>query len=163
METMVSATLDFVRGSVSREPSRRLDLMALLETVCEDARAAGWPVNLSGQVSEPLQARPMALKRCLVNLVENAARYDGGAEIRVTDDGRELRIAVQDQSPGIPEELLERVFDPFFRLEASRARHTGGTGLGLSIARNVARAHGGDLVLRNRAGGGLSAELSLPR
>ena len=163
MESMVGATLDFMRGTESREPTVKLDIMALLETIREDARDAGWAVVLTGQVTLPFHGRPTALKRCISNLVENAARYGGGAEILPEDDGRTLRITVRDDGPGIPPNLLEKVFDPFFRIESSRARHTGGTGLGLGIARNIARAHGGDLVLRNRAEGGLSAELTLPR
>ena len=163
MEAMVGATLDFMRGTESRETSQRLDLMALLETILEDARDAGWEASLSGQVRQPIQGRPTALKRCIANLVENAARYGGGVEIVAADDGSRVSITVSDQGPGIPEEFLEKVFDPFFRLESSRARHTGGTGLGLGIARNIARAHGGDLVLRNRRGGGLIAQLNLPR
>lgn len=163
MEAMVMATLDFMRGSESREASHRLDLMALLETMVEDGREAGWQLALTGEVTEPLTARPTALKRCLGNLIENAARYGGNAKIEVSDDSLGVSIRVCDHGPGIPEEQLERVFDPFYRLESSRARHTGGTGLGLGIARNIARAHGGDLVLHNRAGGGLCAELRLPR
>jgi signal transduction histidine kinase len=81
----------------------------------------------------------------------------------VEDSAAALQISVRDEGPGIPESELERVFEPFQRLEASRSRDTGGTGLGLSIARNVARAHGGNLVLRNVPGGGLEAVLTLPR
>jgi signal transduction histidine kinase len=163
MESMVGATLDFMRGTEGREETRRLDLTALLETIADDARDAGWQVSLRGQEIGPIQGRPTALKRCIANLVDNAARYGGSAEILAEDDGRTVRISVLDRGPGIPEALLEQAFDPFFRLESSRARHTGGTGLGLGIARNIARAHGGDLMLRNREGGGLSAELALPR
>ena len=79
------------------------------------------------------------------------------------DSDKQLQIRILDQGPGIPEVLLERVFEPFYRLENSRSRDTGGTGLGLSIARNIAQLHGGELVLRNRAGGGLKAILTLPR
>ena len=110
-----------------------------------------------------VNARPMAIKRCLTNLVENAVRYGTAAEVAVADEGERVRVIVRDRGPGIPAELLEKVFDPFFRLESSRARHTGGTGLGLGIVRNIARAHGGDLTLHNRPEGGLSAELTLPR
>ncbi|HHB13441.1 MAG TPA: ATP-binding protein, partial [Chromatiales bacterium] len=85
-----------------------------------------------------------------------------GAEVRVEDRGDELHIVVADRGPGIPEQELEHVFEPFYRLEGSRSRQTGGTGLGLSIARNIARAHGGELTLRNRPGGGLEAVLVLP-
>ncbi len=162
MEAMVLATLDFMRGTESREPTVSLDLMALLESIRDDAQDAGWNVQLEGTLAGPVSGRPNALKRCIVNLVENAARYAGGAEVRVGADAEAVKISVADRGPGIPEELLEKVFDPFFRLESSRARHTGGTGLGLGIARNIARAHGGDLVLRRRDAGGLVAELRLP-
>jgi signal transduction histidine kinase len=95
-----------------------------LETVLEDARDAGWKVSLGGRVIEPIVGRPSAVKRCVANLVENAARYAGGTEVFAADDGQMVRISVRDRGPGIPEELLERVFDPFFTLESSRARHT---------------------------------------
>jgi len=163
METMVAATLDFMRGVEAGEGSRRVDLMALLETVAENAREAGGRVSLAGTVGAPVVARPTALKRCLVNLVDNAVRYGGGAEITASEIPGAVRVVVADDGPGIPEALLEQAFEPFYRIDSSRARHTGGTGLGLGIARNIARAHGGDLTLRNRQGGGLEAELTLPR
>ena len=90
-------------------------------------------------------------------------QYGKTATIRVADADDRLQICIRDEGPGIPESELERVFEPFHRLEASRSRDTGGTGLGLSIARNVARAHGGDIVLRNVPEGGLEAMLTLPR
>ncbi len=163
MESMVSATLDFMRGTESRETSQPLDLMALLESLRDDALEVGDDVRLQGQLTGPYQGRPLALKRCIGNLVQNALRYGGGAEIGVEDSRKAVTITINDSGPGIPEDALEQVFDPFFRLESSRARDTGGTGLGLGIARNIARAHGGELVLRNRARGGLSAVVSLPR
>jgi len=163
MESMVSATLEFMRGSESREESRQLDLMALLESIRDNAYDVGWRVSLAGAVGAPVLAHPLALKRCITNLVENGVSYGGEVEVTVHDDGRQVRIDVKDRGPGIPNELMERVFDPFFRIESSRARHTGGAGLGLGISRNIARAHGGDLILRNRDGGGLCAELTLPR
>jgi signal transduction histidine kinase len=116
-----------------------------------------------GAAQAPYRADPQALRRCLENQVENALRYGGGAEIEVTDSSDRLRIAVIDRGPGIPESELERVFEPFYRLDASRNMDSGGTGLGLSIARNIARWHGGDVTLRNAPGSGLIAELSLPR
>ena len=163
MESMVSATLDFMRGTETREPSQPLDLMALLESIQDDAQEAGKPVQLQDKQIAPYQGKPLALKRCIVNLVENAVRYGGAAEIEVQDSKEAVEIRICDRGPGIPEASLQKVFDPFFRLENSRAQQTGGTGLGLGIARNIARAHGGDLVLHNRAGGGLCARLSLPR
>jgi signal transduction histidine kinase len=163
MQSMVKATLDFMRGTVSREETRSLDLMALLESLSDDAQESGARVRLRGQVQTPYEGRPVALKRCIGNLLDNALRYGREADIEVTDSATAVTVTIADRGPGIPPELLERVFEPFWRLESSRARDSGGTGLGLGIARNIARAHGGELVLRNRPGGGLIAELSLPR
>jgi signal transduction histidine kinase len=163
MQHMVEATLDFMRGTESREETRSLDLMALVESLCDDAAESGEQVTLRGEVTVPYQGRPLALKRCIGNLIDNALRYGGGADVEVLDSGQAVTLTVADHGPGIPPESLEKVFDPFFRLESSRARHSGGTGLGLGIARNIARAHGGDLLLRNRDTGGLLAELRLPR
>ena len=164
MERMVRATLDFMRGTENAEPSQRLDLMALLESVQQDTQEAGNDVSVTGRVDAPISGKPLALKRCIVNLVENAVRYGGSCEISVDEREDDILIDIRDHGPGIPEEMLEKVFNPFTRLESSRAKHTGGTGLGLGIARNIARAHGGDLSLRNCAeGGGLCARLTLPR
>ena len=110
--------------------------------------------------------RPVALKRAVANLVSNALSYGGAARLRLQPpdaaQGQGLRLTVEDEGPGIPPAELEAVFQPFRRLEGSRNRETGGVGLGLPIARNILRAHGGDVVLRNRAGGGLTAEATLP-
>lgn len=163
MESMVRATLDFMRGTETAEPSQRLDLTALLESVQQDAQEAGKAVTVQGRIGAPFTGKPLALKRCIVNLVENAVRYGGSCDITLGEHEDGIEIDICDQGPGIPEEMLEKVFDPFYRLENSRAKQTGGTGLGLGIARNIARAHGGDLTLRNREGGGLCARLILPR
>ncbi|MEW8029013.1 MAG: ATP-binding protein [Candidatus Thiodiazotropha sp.] len=163
MEAMVTATLDFMRGTETGETSQRLDLMALLESVQQDAQEAGKTVLIEGRVVSPYTGKPLALKRCLVNLVENAVRYGGSCEISVEERTQEVVIDICDQGPGIPEAMLEKVFAPFVRVESSRAQHTGGTGLGLGIARNIARAHGGDLALSNRRNGGLCARLKLPK
>ena len=110
-----------------------------------------------------MRARPVALKRAIANLVSNALSYGGAARVRLAaPQGGVVRLAVEDDGPGIPEDELENVFTPFRRLEGSRNRETGGTGLGLPIARNILRAHGGDVVLRNRPGGGLDALAILP-
>jgi signal transduction histidine kinase len=106
--------------------------------------------------------RTQSLKRCLQNLIDNALAYGKRADITVRDDGGMLNIAIRDDGPGIPDAEIERVFEPFYRLEASRNRNSGGSGLGLSIARNIAQAHGGTVRLRNLATGGLEATLRLP-
>jgi signal transduction histidine kinase len=163
MESMVTQALEFMRDSSAEEPVAQVDLTALLETLQSDYREAGKSVEVSGRVAQPYVGRPLALRRCLTNLVENAVRYGEAATIEVEDGAREVVVRVRDRGPGIPDRDLEKVFEPFYRGEASRSRETGGTGLGLGIARNIARAHGGDIVLRNPPGGGLEAVLTLPR
>ena len=116
---------------------------------------------LAGQQA-PIEAQPIALKRAVANLIENAIVYGKSAEVSLRREGKEYRITIDDHGPGIPEAELDRVFRPFFRLEASRNRESGGAGLGLAIARSVVRAHGGDIVLKNRPEGGLRVVVSLP-
>ncbi len=163
MDQLAGSTLEFMK-SLGEEPLRQaVDVRALVESLCEDWAEAGREVVAHGHPRAPLPAHPQALRRCLENLVDNALRYGQRARIDIEDDGDLLRLRVSDDGPGIPEADLERVFEPWFRVESSRNRETGGTGLGLAIARNIARWHGGDIVLRNGAGGGLVAELCLPR
>ena len=162
MESMIQQTLDFMRDATAAEPAQPVDVMALLESLQTDYADAGQAFAITGHIGRPLAGRPLALRRCLANLLDNALRYGGGAKVEVEDGGKHVAIRVLDQGPGIPEADLERAFDPFWR-EPSRSRETGGTGLGLGIARNIARAHGGDVTLRNRPGGGLEATLRLAR
>jgi signal transduction histidine kinase len=163
MESMVHATLEFMRGVDNAEPAQPIDVMALLESLQADAVEVGGRVEIAGRAAQPYVGRAQALKRCLGNLIDNALKYGGQAEILVEDARERLLIRVRDRGPGIPEAELERVFEPFHRVEGSRSRDTGGTGLGLSIARDIARLHQGALELRNRPDGGLEALLSLGR
>ena len=163
MESMVAATLDFMRGVDNPEPVQPMDIMALLESLQADAAEIGQQVSLEGVAARPYPCKPAALKRCLSNLIDNAVKYGKNATIIVDDHDKQLQIHILDNGQGIPETELERVFEPFYRLESSRSRDTGGTGLGLGIARNIAQMHGGDLLLRNRPCGGLEAILTLPR
>jgi len=163
METMVAQTLEFMRGLGHNAPRVPVDVNGLLATLQADSAAMGRTLRTEGQAASPYVADASLLKRALGNLVDNACAHAGGATIRVQDSAERLELQVLDDGPGIPESQLEQVFEPFFRLEASRSRATGGTGLGLGIARNIARSHGGDLVLRNRPEGGLAAVLTLPR
>jgi signal transduction histidine kinase len=163
MDAMLSATLAYLRGEAEREATQPLDVNALLESMVADAQALGQTITLAGRAEAPYSARPRALARAIDNLMQNALRYGGGAEIRVAEEPHTLTIRLSDRGPGIPESEIERVFEPFYRVEDSRNRETGGTGLGLSIAREVAEAHGGTLTLANRDGGGLVATLTLPR
>ncbi len=163
MEAMTAAALDFLRGAGGDEPVQPVDVMALLESLQADMEETGYPVTVQGNTCAPYPARPLALKRLLANLIENAVKYGTRAHVTVVDDTAQLKITIADQGPGIPADQLERVFEPFYRLETSRSRDTGGVGLGLSVARDIARAHGGELILRNRAGGGLESVLTLNR
>jgi signal transduction histidine kinase len=163
MESMTAAALDFLRGARADEPLRPVDVPALLDSLQADMEEAGHEVRVQARAAAPFPARPLALKRCLANLIENAVKYGTRAEVRLEDDGRELRITVADDGPGIPEAEFERVFEPFYRIEGSRSRETGGVGLGLSVARDIVRAHGGELTLRNRPGGGLEVAVTLRR
>ncbi len=163
MEAMVNATLEFFRG-LDAEPRRQpIDVDALVGSVAEDRRDIGQALVVHGAAHAPYAGHPQALRRCLDNLIENAVRYGGSAEIELDDTAERLRIAVRDHGPGIPAAELQRVFEPFYRLESSRNPDSGGVGLGLSIARNIARWHGGDIELGNATGGGLIATIVLPR
>ena len=163
MESMVGAALDFMRGLETGERAQPLDVTALLESLQADAQETGGQVTIEGGASKPYVGRAQALKRCLRNIVDNAVKYGKSAAVLVEDSPERLLIRVRDRGPGIPEQELERVFEPFYRVEGSRGRGTGGTGLGLSIARNIAQLHGGTLVVRNVVEGGLEAVLTLPR
>lgn len=163
MEAMLEATIAYLRGEARQEPIQPLDINALVESMAADAKALDQPVTFSGHAQVTFLVRPRALRRAIENLVQNALRYAGSAEITLSENPNGLTIRVADRGSGIPEAELERVFEPFYRLEASRNRSTGGTGLGLAIARDIAEAHGGTLTLANRDGGGLVATLSLPR
>ena len=163
MEAMTTAALDLLRGAHSDEPRQPVDLMALLASLQADAGEAGHDVTVQGMAESPYPGRPLALKRLLSNLVNNAVSYGGRAAVSVRDDPGAVHITVADDGPGIPEAELEAVLEPFHRLEGSRSRETGGVGLGLTVARDIARAHGGTLGLRNRPEGGLEATVTLPR
>ena len=162
MESMVREALALFRGLDDGEPPVDIDMDELLAQIGEEFTDMGASVTLSGRALRPFTGKPQALKRCLTNLIANAVKFGTRAEIHL-EDGADLLIRVRDHGPGIPQEELERVFEPFYRLESSRNRDSGGTGLGLSIARDIAQAHGGSLRLANAAGGGLEARLRLPR
>ncbi len=163
MERLVLATLDFMRVVGEQEAFQPVDMLALLESIQDDAGAMHQQVTLSGTLYAPYLGKPSALKRCISNLVENALKYGHSAALFVEDGETACIIRIRDQGPGIPSEQLQTVFTPYYRLENSRNRDSGGTGLGLSIARDIAEAHGGSLLLNNTAAGGLEVVLSLPR
>ena len=164
LQEMVTSTLDYMRGlGDGGELLQPIDVTALISSLREDAEEAGHQVTVRGDTRNPVMGRSQALKRCLQNLLDNALAYGRRAEITVRDEGGAVDIAIRDDGPGIPEGEMEKVFEPFYRVEGSRNRNSGGSGLGLSIARNIAQAHGGSVKLRNVAAGGLEATLRLPR
>jgi signal transduction histidine kinase len=162
MEAMIGATLAFARDDPRREPAQEIDLSALLGEIAEENREAGRAVSFAGPPRCRFLGRRLALRRAIGNLVDNAVTYGGTARLRLRPGAGEVVIEVEDDGPGIPAEARERVFAPFQRLDPSRNRDTGGVGLGLAVARNVARAHGGDIVLADAPGGGLLARVVLP-
>ena len=162
MNRMISGALSLFRGLNEEEPEIQCDVAELLGALRDEFAEIGVTVDVQGEALRAIRLRPLAIKRCLTNLLSNAAKFAGNPRV-IVEDGASLVIRVCDDGPGIPEEDLERVFEPFYRLESSRNIETGGTGLGLSIARDIAQAHGGSLVLRNRSPHGLEAVLTLPR
>ena len=163
MQRMTEDALAFIREDMQREETRTVDLHALLDSVAADLAELGHDIAVADTDRVLVACRASALRRALRNLMENAAAYGGRATARIERDDEAIRIVVEDEGPGIPERDLERVFEPFVRLEASRNRETGGSGLGLAIARSIVRGHGGDIRLANRADGGLRATVALPQ
>jgi signal transduction histidine kinase len=162
MASIIDTTLDYLRGDAQPEAACLFDLGALVHTMAEDANGSGNRITVTGKI-QPIRLQPVAIRRCLNNLLENALRYGGSATISMSETADQVVIAIRDTGPGIPPEKLEAVFAPFYRLESSRSRHSGGVGLGLSIARDMARKQGGNVTLANAPGGGLVATLTLPR
>nr|WP_316643743.1 ATP-binding protein [uncultured Roseateles sp.] len=162
MDGLIESVLQVFRGAHASEAPVSMDMLALAQSLADDLVEQGHAVTVQG---EPALARvqPTALRRVLGNLLGNALRYGERAEVTVVVDGNTVLLHVDDQGPGIPEDQLEAVFQPFFRVESSRNRATGGTGLGLYIARDLISRQGGQLRLSNRPAGGLRAELHLPR
>jgi signal transduction histidine kinase len=160
MQVMVEATLEFARGVARAEPEATVDLAALLADIVSDV--GGVRANLAPSQPVPVTIRPHMLNRALRNLIDNAVRYGDVANVTLTQEPGTVIITIADSGPGLPKDQLEAVFEPFVRLEGSRNRDTGGVGLGLAIARTIVQAHGGTVLLRNRAGGGLDAIVRLP-
>ncbi|MGH8241522.1 MAG: sensor histidine kinase, partial [Steroidobacteraceae bacterium] len=150
------------RGLNDDEPLDEVDVNRLLDTLRADFAELGGSVTVEGGANAPICARPLALKRCLTNIIHNAIEYGACATLLVSD-ADELVIRVRDEGPGIPAGALDQVFEPFFRIEPSRNRDTGGAGLGLSIARDIVQAHGGSISLRNLERRGLEVTVALPR
>jgi signal transduction histidine kinase len=171
MQSMINGVLAYLRGIEDAEPVQPIRMDALLSSIVEDARALGRDVTMAdaadgadaSSAPKPFAGRLSLLRRAVTNLVDNAVAHAGQVTVRLDDDGRVLRVVVEDDGPGIPEADLARATEPYVRLDASRNLETGGVGLGLAIVRDAAARHGGRLVLANREAGGLRATIELPR
>jgi signal transduction histidine kinase len=162
MDAMVGATLQLARDQSAAEPSRPTDLAALLQSVVDDMRDAGLPVCLTPTQPVIYPCQPAALKRAIRNLLDNAVKYGKSGTVTMRRTSQAIEIVIDDQGPGIPQQELMRVLEPFYRLDESRSRETGGVGLGLAIALSIVETHGGSLALSNRPEGGLRATIALP-
>ena len=162
MTLMIAATLDFVRDRSLGGTRERFDLRLLVESVVDDQSDVGHDVTLDGIEAVPLHGDPVALRRAFANLVDNAVKYGERARVHLRVSEGHCVVDIDDDGPGIPEALQERVFEPFFRAERSRNRDTGGIGLGLTTVRSIVVDHGGTVTLRNRRGGGLRVVVALP-
>jgi signal transduction histidine kinase len=161
MQKMTEATLSFAREDSAAEETRSVDLTALIQSLSDDLADMGHDVTFNNGLRISYRCRPDSLRRALRNLVENATRYGKRARISMVTHSDGIDIVIEDDGPGIPANMAEQVFMPFFRIEDSRNQETGGVGLGLSIARNIIRNHGGDIRLVNHEGG-LRAIVTLP-
>ncbi|HEK1690995.1 TPA: HAMP domain-containing histidine kinase [Pseudomonas putida] len=162
MEHLVREGVAYARSmDINTEPPCRINLDAFLDSVVFDYQDSGAQVERHGSTGSLLETRPHALRRVLVNLLDNALKFAGKAQLEVSDEQGRILIRVLDEGPGIPQQELSEVLKPFYRVESSRNRSTGGTGLGLAIAHQLIQAMGGQLVLSNRQGGGLCAQIEL--
>ncbi|MBY4677064.1 ATP-binding protein [Marinobacterium arenosum] len=162
LDLMVKGALQSVKETDIHENRVEVDLWRMLERMRESAALAQMSISLAGEQQYPYVGKPLALKRCIGNLLDNALYYGVSASVTLLDSPEALRILIRDQGPGIPDDKLDRVFQPYTRLTPDHSGHPG-MGLGLSISRNIARAHGGEISLRNHPDGGLEVELLLPR
>jgi signal transduction histidine kinase len=162
MQYITETTLSFARDETAAEEPRTIDLASLVEAVADDLTAAGQTIVVTRPVHLHYRCRPALLRRALANLMSNAAKYGGRARVALHLTNEHARIMIDDEGPGLPPDQLEKVFEPFVRIDQSRSSETGGIGLGLSIARTIVRAHGGEVMLTNLTVG-LRAEVVLPR
>jgi signal transduction histidine kinase len=163
MNQTLDDILSLARLGRPSEAATEVDVAALVDAVVEDFRDMGANVVFVEAERLPLRLRPSLIRRAVRNLIENAIKYGGGAEVSLGAEVRAVSICVADNGPGIPEERLSDVFEAFTRLETSRNRDTGGIGLGLALARAIVREAKGEVTLANRPEGGLLATITLPR
>ena len=164
MRAMIESVLDFVRGIDPNEKPRKTNLLALLESLCEDLKEEGYPLEYEfDDFNATLLCHPTALRRCFQNIIDNAVKYGGNTRIYCYENDGQLLVRFDDDGPGVAEVELPNLTQPFYRLEHSRNRDSGGVGLGLAIAQNIAQSHGGTLLISNRKPQGLRVEVLLAK
>jgi signal transduction histidine kinase len=163
LNEMITQFLDFSRASSQALTPRKLDLASVAQSVCDEFKEEGYDVACDCEGRVIVNADQTALKRVIRNLVSNAVRYGKAAKVSVSETGEGAEIIVRDQGPGLPEEKLLEVFEPYKRLDTSRSRETGGMGLGLAIVKTLAMRIGARVELQNCAEGGLCARIAIPK
>jgi signal transduction histidine kinase len=162
MQVMLDSTLAFARDDASKEKKTRVDITSLVQSICDDAMDTGASINCALQAQLAFECKPVAIRRMITNIVDNAIKYGGKTDISLNQADQSIELRISDRGPGIAIEEREKVFSPFYRIEKSRNRETGGTGLGLTVARTIARAHGGDIRLDQSDNEGLVVIITLP-
>lgn len=162
MDELIAQMLTFTRDALPNDERRRFDLAALAQTMIHELSDSGADVRYDGPQRLTVEANLAGVRRILSNLLDNALKFAGAATLNLELSGDSVLVIVEDDGPGVPEPMREAIFEPFRRLEPSRSRQTGGVGLGLAIARNLARGHGGDIVVESAAPAGARFIFSLP-
>ena len=163
LDMLVKGALQSVKETDIHENRIDVNIQQMLTHMQSSAKLAGKVISLQGELKTPYVGKPLAIKRCLGNLIDNALYYGNSASVYIDDNQERLCIRIRDKGPGIPIDKIDKMFQPYTRLTPDHSGHPGGMGLGLSIARNIARAHGGEVILQNVVTGGLEATISLPR
>ncbi len=162
LDAIADSAIRLVREETDPSSFERVALGKMIAAIVGELSDIGLHATATGRVEADVEAQPIALKRALRNLVENAARHGGGARVAVRREADAVLIAIEDDGPGIPAPFMDRVFEPFFSVDPARQKTTGGAGLGLAIAREIIERQGGRITLANRPQGGLRQEVRLP-
>lgn len=163
IDSIARSVIDFATFEVAEEAPELIDIWALADSVADGYDEVSFEKGSTRSRGLVCRGRPIALRRCITNLINNAVLYGRKVHLSVQEQEGRILLTIRDEGPGIPDDRIDSVFRPFVRVETSRSRETGGSGLGLTIARNIARSMGGEVRLYNHPAGGLAAELALPK
>jgi signal transduction histidine kinase len=162
MELMINSTLEYLRMGVATEPPKVFDLATMIRTIVDGEADRGQSISLDDIDHVSVLGQPVAMKRAIWNIIGNALKYGSNVSVELKRDGKLVKIQVLDDGPGIPETEIDKVFEPFYRIDNSRSRETGGSGLGLTITKSIVIDHNGKIELFNKLGGGLIVSISVP-